>query len=236
LHHLLSSWSFSWCNSLFYRFVGRNQLFFPGVLALLELAGVTAGFVDLSATFLFVLESAGVGVGGVGGATFFLCLDLAGVVAVCIVGWVSSCFLRLEPAGVIAVCLVSLSGPFLLVLVPDGGGGGGFGGTSGFVSVGTFLLFLGPVIVTPGGVFRFLDAGGGTMLFGVCGCTFLFFLGTVISASESGGVFLFTGALLVAVCCVGLRGPFLLLLVPAGVVGAGGWIGGLVCIDTFIFL
>ena len=40
----------------------------------------------------------------------------------------------------------------------------------------------------------------------------------------------------VAVRLVGLRGPFLLVLVPAGVAGAGagGWIGGVVCIDSFI--
>ena len=70
------------------------------------------------ATFLLCLELAGVGVVCAGCATFLLCLELAGVVAVWFVGWTSSCFLRLclEPAGVVAVCLVGLRGPFLLCI------------------------------------------------------------------------------------------------------------------------
>ena len=76
-----------------------------------------------------------------GGATFLLCLELAGVVAVWFVGWIYPCFLCLcqEPAGVVAVCLVGLRGPFLLCLELAGVGVMCADGA-------TFLFFLGPVI------------------------------------------------------------------------------------------
>ena len=90
--------------------------------------------------------------------------------------------------------------------------------------------------------FPFLETGCGTPLF-VCICIFLFVRGPVLSASESGGVFLFTGLLIVAVWFVCWGAIFLLLatvlfspesisvffgflLVPTESESAGWWADG----------
>jgi hypothetical protein len=60
------------------------------------------------------------------------------------VGVVATLVLCLDPAGMVAVCFLAWKGAFVLLLVA-GGGVGADGGTSGFVSSDTFFFFLGPV-------------------------------------------------------------------------------------------
>ena len=112
---------------------------------LIRLAPVGVGVVCAGgATFFLCLELAGVGVVRAGGA-ILPCLELAGVVAVRFVGWIASCFLCLclEPAGVVAVCLVGMRIPFLLVLVPVGVAGTGAGGWVGGLVCIDALIFSG---------------------------------------------------------------------------------------------
>ena len=64
------------------------------------------------------------------------------------VGVVATFILCLDPAGVVAVFLLAWKAVFLFLLVSGSGslGGGGGGGAPGFVYVCTFFLFLRPVI------------------------------------------------------------------------------------------
>ena len=113
------------------------------------------------------------------------------------IGVFATLVLCLNPAGVIAVCFLAWKGVFLLLLVA-GGGVGADGGTSGSVSSDTFFLFLGPVMgALKSSGFFFIPgpgSGSGDFLFTgpllvaalfLCSAANFLLLGTVLVSPDS---------------------------------------------------